>query len=205
MTIAHTGTGTGTGVGRAVSGSPTELDLRRQLREAREEARALRSQAASLREDLEALAGHLLVSEHLQVETRVAYVELLARARAEVAEQQAGTPFRHGYLAGHLEEIGLEPPAGVSPDQMVAEGLAVAVRLGEGKTAPAPAPHSAEPHSAEAGQAGGGGANASERAPERAGAREGSEASAQPQPHTSTALKSASEGASGRAGIGAAS
>lgn len=179
MTIAHTDTN----AGRVVSGSPAELDLRRRLREAREEARALREQEAALREHLEQLAGHLRVSEHLRVEMHVAYVELLARARAEVAEQRDGTPFRHGHLAGHLEEIGLEPPAGASPDRLVAEGLAVAARLGGGERDPGP--HSAAPHSAVAGPGGGRPVKASGRAPRRAGAREGNGAAAQPQPHTS--------------------
>jgi hypothetical protein len=65
-------------------------------------------------------------------ELHVAYVELLARARAEVAEQRSGTPFRAGHLAGHLEEIGLMPPDGAAPDALVAEGLALAARLGDG-------------------------------------------------------------------------
>ena len=65
-------------------------------------------------------------------ELHVAYVELLARARAEVAEARTGTPFRAGHLAGYLEEIGLMPPEGAEPDALVAEGLSVAVRLNGG-------------------------------------------------------------------------
>ncbi|TYB38408.1 hypothetical protein [Actinomadura chibensis] len=62
-------------------------------------------------------------------EMHVAYVELLARARAEVAETRTGTPQRAGHLAGYLDEIGLLPPDGAVPDALVAEGLAVAAGL----------------------------------------------------------------------------
>lgn len=64
-------------------------------------------------------------------ELHVAYVELLARARAEVAEQRNGSDLRAGHLAGHLQEIGLMPPDGAAPDALVAEGLAVAAHLAE--------------------------------------------------------------------------
>jgi hypothetical protein len=65
-------------------------------------------------------------------ELHVAYVELLARARAEVAEVRTGAPSGAGHLAGHLEEIGLMPPDGAEPDALVAQGLAVVARLSGG-------------------------------------------------------------------------
>ncbi|WP_141580162.1 hypothetical protein [Actinomadura sp. WMMA1423] len=65
-------------------------------------------------------------------ELHVAYVELLARARAEVAESRTSGPSRAGHLAGHLEEIGLMPPDDAEPDALVAEGLAVVARLSGG-------------------------------------------------------------------------
>lgn len=89
----------------------------------------VRQELAALRAELARLRGELVVSEHLRVEMHVAYLELLVHARAEVAEARQGR-CRSGYLAGHLEEIGLEPPEGAVPDQIVAEGLALVARIG---------------------------------------------------------------------------
>jgi hypothetical protein len=119
MTITHTGQAA------QVSGSPTDLDLRRQLREAREEARALRAQA-------EALGSELTEVEHRYVEMHIAYVELLAHARAAVAAAARGQQVQVGYIAGHLQRVGLAPPAGAVADRVMAEGLATARRLAGG-------------------------------------------------------------------------
>ncbi|KAB2341520.1 hypothetical protein [Actinomadura rudentiformis] len=133
MTIAHHAlTGQpGQVVGEA--GSPTDLDLRRQLREAREELWARREQEAALRETAEALFRDLKASHALYVEMHVAYVELLTHARAAVAAASRGEVAPTAYIAGYLEEIGLQPAPGAVADAVVAEGLALAVRLSGGE------------------------------------------------------------------------
>ncbi|GAA2576777.1 hypothetical protein SMC26_30040 [Actinomadura fulvescens] len=112
-----------------VAGSPADLDLRRQLREAREELRARREQEAALRENAEALSRNLETSRASYVELHVAYVELLTHARAAAAAAACGEVAPIAYIAGHLEEIGLQPAPGAVADAVVAEGLAVAVRV----------------------------------------------------------------------------
>ncbi|MFI0453719.1 hypothetical protein [Actinomadura sp. 6N118] len=118
-------------VRRAVrsAGRPTELDLRRRLREARQELRARREQEEAVRENAEALSRELEVSRALYVELHVAYVELLTHARAAAAAAARGEVAPTAYIAGHLEEIGLQPAPGAVADAVVAEGLTVAARL----------------------------------------------------------------------------
>jgi hypothetical protein len=129
MTIAHT----------TPAPSPVELDLRRQLlrarrdlAEARGELEARREQETALREHLEQLGQALTVSEHQRAELHVCYVELLAAARATAAAAARGELAPAAYIAGHLEEIGLQPASDAVPDQVAAEGLAVAVGLQAG-------------------------------------------------------------------------
>jgi hypothetical protein len=129
-TVAHTGQ-VAQDCGQDAAGTaaaPVDLDLKRQLREAREELRALR-------ERNEALACDLATAQDLYAELHVAYVELLAHARAAVAAAARGEVAPVFYVAGHLEEIGLEPAPGAAPDAVVAEGLAVADRLQGGGAA----------------------------------------------------------------------
>jgi hypothetical protein len=130
MTIAHTHQA----AQDAQGASPTDLDLRRQLREAREELRARRDQEAALREHNEALGRDLTIARDLYAELHVAYVELLTHARAASAAAARGEIAPITYIAGHLEEIGLQPAPGAAPERLVAEGLAVADRLQGGET-----------------------------------------------------------------------
>ncbi|XVQ16370.1 hypothetical protein ACQP1W_52500 (plasmid) [Spirillospora sp. CA-255316] len=89
-----------------------------------------RRELAKAREDVRVLRTELLVAEHRRIEMHVAYVELLAHARAAVAAAARGDLEPIAYIAGHLEEIGLMPAPDAAPDAVVAEGLAVAARLG---------------------------------------------------------------------------
>lgn len=121
--------------GRA-AGTPYELDMRRRLSRARQdlaeahaELAARRGQEAALRTHLEALAADVRASRQAYAELHVAYVELLAHARAAVAAATLGEPAPVAYVAGHLREIGLQPAPGAAPEQVVAEGLAVAAHL----------------------------------------------------------------------------
>lgn len=111
------------------AGTPTDLDLRRQLREAREELRARRDQERDLRTHLETLGADLTVARHQYAELHIAYLELLTHARAAAAAAARGEVAPTVYIVGHLEEIGLQPAPGASPEQLVAEGLAVSARL----------------------------------------------------------------------------
>lgn len=131
MTIAHT-----------APASPVDLDLRRQLlrarrdlAEARSELEARREQETALRAHLEQLGQEMTISEHLRAELHVRYVELLAAARATAAAAARGELSPAAYIAGHLEEIGLQPAPGAVPDQVVAEGLIVAIALQAGEQA----------------------------------------------------------------------
>lgn len=65
-------------------------------------------------------------------ELHVAYVELLARARAEVAGPGPARRSAPVIWPATWKEIGLMPPDGAEPDALVAEGLAVAVQLNGG-------------------------------------------------------------------------
>ena len=103
-------------------GTPADLDLRLQLAQ-------MRHQLADANATAQRYAGELMVAEHRRVELHVAYVELLVHARAEVAEARQGR-CHSGILAGHLEEIGLLPPEDKTPEQIVAEGLALTVQIG---------------------------------------------------------------------------
>ncbi|MFG1999725.1 hypothetical protein ACGFNU_11315 [Spirillospora sp. NPDC048911] len=146
MTITHPSQGVRDA---GMAASPVELDVRRLLREAREELRevheeldARREQETALREHLEDLAvqaGAAEVWRARYTELHVAYVELLTRARAEVAKARADTPFRVCHLVSHLEKVGLMPAEGATPDQLMAEGLALAASLAKPKTSTAEA------------------------------------------------------------------
>ncbi|MGI5330965.1 hypothetical protein [Actinomadura nitritigenes] len=143
MTIDHITPATPTtssSTGASTTASPADLDLRRQLArarrelaEARGELDARREQETALREHLEQLGQALTVSEHLRAEQHVCYVELLTHARATAAAAARGELAPATYIAGHLEEIGLQPPCGAVPEQVVAEGLIVAIGLQAGE------------------------------------------------------------------------
>ncbi|MFF5325324.1 hypothetical protein ACFY2Y_16575 [Janibacter hoylei] len=124
----------------STTASPADLDLRRQLArarrelaEARCELEVRREQETALREHLEQLGKTLTVSEHLRAELHVSYVELLTAARATAAAAARGELAPAAYIAGHLEEIGLQPAPDAVPDQVVAEGLIVAIGLQAGE------------------------------------------------------------------------
>ena len=161
---------------------------RRELAEAHAELDARREQEEALREHLELLAAEVTVGEHRRVELHVAYVELLTHARATAAAAARGELAPAAYVAGHLEEIGLQPAPGAVPDQVVAEGLIIAIGLQAGSDAASRdggshcAPHSAAPHTSAECPA----AKASGRAGRRAAAREGSDVDRTPQPHGGT-------------------
>jgi hypothetical protein len=104
------------------AGSPTDLDLRRQLREAREELRALRKEQ-------EQLGTELTHTEHLYAELHVRYVEMLGNCRATAAARGRGELDPAAFIAGHLEEIGLHPDQGAVPEHLVAEALTVVEQL----------------------------------------------------------------------------
>lgn len=142
ITPATPTTRTNTSSSASNTASPADLDLRRQLArarrelaEARGELDARREQEAALREHLEQLGQALTVSEHLCAEQQVRWVELLTHARATAAAAARGELAPAAYIAGHLEEIGLQPPCGAVPDQVVAEGLIVAIGLQAGEQA----------------------------------------------------------------------
>ncbi|WUI01944.1 hypothetical protein OHR68_09075 [Spirillospora sp. NBC_00431] len=123
----------------AAAGTPYELDIRRQLNQARQdlaEAHAeldvRRGQETVLRTHLETLGAEATAMRHRYTELHVAYVELLTHARAAAAAAALGELDPAAYVAGHLEEIGLQPAPDAVPDQVVAEGLAVSVRLSGG-------------------------------------------------------------------------
>jgi hypothetical protein len=65
-------------------------------------------------------------------ELHVAYVELLANARASVASADRGEAAPTRYIAAHLHEVGLAPATGAVPAALVAHGLAVARDLADG-------------------------------------------------------------------------
>ncbi len=121
--------------GRA-AGTPYELDMRRRLNQTRQdlaeahaELAARREHEKALRTRVEALAADVRASRQAYTELHVAYVELLTHARATVAAAERGELAPVTYVAGHLEEIGLQPAPGAVPEQVVAEGLAVAAHL----------------------------------------------------------------------------
>ncbi|MFI0412441.1 hypothetical protein [Actinomadura sp. 3N508] len=109
----------------AAAGTPYELDMRRQLNQARQDLAEAHTELAVLRDQA-------TVQQHRHTELHVAYVELLTHARATAAAAALGELAPARYIAGHLEEIGLQPAPGAVPDQVVAEGLAVSVRLSGG-------------------------------------------------------------------------
>jgi hypothetical protein len=96
-------------------GTPRELDVRRQLDQARQ--------------DLAEAHAELRVMGLRYVELHVAYLELLTHARATAAADAREELSPGRYVAGHLEEIGLQPALDAEPDHLIAEGLAVAARL----------------------------------------------------------------------------
>lgn len=151
MTIAHdntTATAQPTAQEPVAGASPVDLDLRRRLAqarrelaetraalaEARHELDARRDQEASLRAHLEELAAASTVCEHRRVELHVCYLQMLTQARAAAAAAARGEAAPIAYIAGHLDEIGLAPEPGAVPDQLVAEGLALANGLVTGRT-----------------------------------------------------------------------
>ncbi|TDC55589.1 hypothetical protein E1281_11690 [Actinomadura sp. KC345] len=127
MTIART---------EHAAGTPYELDVRRQLNQARRdlaeahaELAARRDQETALRTHLESLAADVRATGQAYTELHVAYVELLTHARATVAAAAHAEPAPAAYIAGHLEEIGLQPTPGAVPKQVVAEGLSIATQV----------------------------------------------------------------------------
>ncbi|WP_131732926.1 hypothetical protein [Actinomadura formosensis] len=117
----------------AVSGTPHELDIRRQLNQARRDLAEAHAELAVRRDQETVLrAQHVAdaqVGRQRYTELHVAYVELLTCARATAAAAARGELAPAAYVAGHLEEVGLAPAPGAAPEQVVAEGLAVAARL----------------------------------------------------------------------------
>lgn len=120
----------------AAAGTPYELDIRRQLNQARQDLAAAHAELAVRREEetvlrtqFRDLAADALVTRQQYIELRVAYTELLAHARATAAAAARAELAPVAYVAGHLEEIGLAPAPDAVPEQVVAEGLAVAAHL----------------------------------------------------------------------------
>jgi hypothetical protein len=109
--------------------TPARLDLRRQLGVAKRVISDLRARERAAEARAAVLAGDLAIERHQRTELHVAYVELLAHARAAVAAQRAGELGALVYVQGHLEEIGLLPPHGASARAIVAEVQALVARL----------------------------------------------------------------------------
>ncbi|WP_242911459.1 hypothetical protein [Actinomadura terrae] len=113
----------------STAGTPNELDIRRQLNQARQDLAAAHIDLSVLRSTLQALASDSQVMALRYTELHVAYTELLTHARATAAAAAREELAPAAFITGHLEEIGLLPEPGAVPDQVVAEGLAATARV----------------------------------------------------------------------------
>lgn len=104
------------------AGTPTDLDLRRQVRELRRQVRELRGERDVLVEQVAERTAQAHAETAQRSLLRAEDAELLAYARATVAAVRDGEPNPLSILAGLLEERGQLPAPEQRSFELLAQG-----------------------------------------------------------------------------------